>query len=92
MSAWVKDPADIVWYKFDWSKFLDVGDTIASATVTTDTNLVTSTFTNTASTVSFRVSGGTSGKSSTVTCTVVTALGNTFRTTKGIYIIGRSER
>lgn len=91
MSLWVKDPVDVAWYKFDWSQFLDAGDTIASATVTVDANVTKVTSASTASSVSVQLSGGASGTSSVVTCVVVTALGNTFETTKTIYIQGRSS-
>ena len=91
MSLWVKDPADVAWYKFDWSQFLDVGDSISSATVTVDSNVTLVAQASAASSVSVRLSGGAGGTSSVVTCVVVTALGNTFETTKTVYIQGRSS-
>jgi hypothetical protein len=89
MSLWVKDPADVAWYKFDWSRFLDTGDTITSFTVSVDSNLTKMLSTNSTSSVSFQVSGGVSGSSSVVTCVIGTAGGNTFETTKTIYIQSR---
>ena len=91
MSLWVKDPADVAWYKFDWSQFLDAGDTIVSATVSVDSNLVRAASATASTSVSVQLSGGVSGTSSVVTCVVVTALGSTFETTKAVYIVGRSS-
>ena len=91
MSLWVKDPVDVAWYKFDWSSFLDVGDTITGATVSVDTSLTKVISINDATSVSAKFSGGTSGGSSVVTCVITTANGNTYETSKTIYIQTRSS-
>lgn len=83
--TWSKDPADIDWFQFDWSNWLAVGETIASATVTTDSLTILATQIQSAL-VLFNVSGGTIGGAASVVCEIVTSEGNTYSTTKSIFV------
>lgn len=87
---WVKDPVDVAWFKFDWSDFLDPGDSIVSASAVVDSfsTLISTVVQSTA--VLIRVSGGTAGTVSEASCSVVTALGGTYAFSKAIHIKGRS--
>lgn len=89
LSLWVKDPADIAWYQFDWSDFLDAGETITSYTITCDNNLTKLADANSATTVSIHVSGGTNNTTSLVTCIIITSGDNDFKAEKEITIVER---
>jgi hypothetical protein len=89
MSIWVKDPLDTAWFEFDWSQFLETGETIVAHTTTVDANLTNLGDNATPTTVSVRVSGGVNGSQSLVTCQVITSSGNTYETEKYINIATR---
>ncbi len=73
--SYIKDPDAVLDYQWDWTAWLPDDDTIASATVTADTGLTVDSSTDTATTVTAWLSGGTAGQSYGVTCHVVTADG-----------------
>jgi hypothetical protein len=88
-TEWFKDPDDTAWYEFDWSLFLDAGETITSCVVTVDANL-TEVFTrSTATSVLVEVTGGTAWTPSVVTCEVNTSALNTFQAAKVIKVVPR---
>jgi hypothetical protein len=89
MSTWVKDPADIVAFTFDWSLFLAPGETIASHTTTVDGNATKVSDSATTTQVSVEVSGGISGNVSLVTCQVITTATNKYNTEKYVTIVTR---
>ena len=79
----VKDPAAVLDYKFDWANttnggskadWLESGETISSHTVTASTGLTvdSSSITDTNTSVTAWLSGGTAGEIYTVVCQVVT--------------------
>lgn len=74
-----KDPADTIDEKFDWSAFLQTGETITSATVTVDPTgeLAIASMTFTDNSVIFHATGGVAGSTYTITCQVETSAGNT---------------
>lgn len=83
MPTWVrglrieKDPdADKDW-KFDWSDWLAAGDTIQSFTITVPAGLTkhSDTITDAGQSVTVWFSGGVTGTSYPVTCSVVTVAG-----------------
>lgn len=77
MIVWpAKDPAEVLDYT--WSPPLDSGDTIVSYTVATSDVTIDSD-SNTPTTVTMWISGGTSGENATITLTAVTAGGRTLR-------------
>ncbi len=97
---WVKDPADVAWYEFDWSgaasngtPWLPTGVTIASYTVTVDANLTKANAQLQGPLVLIQVSGGTAGTESVVTCSITTSETppNTYDTQKSIFIQTRTS-
>lgn len=75
MATYIKDPDAVLDYKFDWSSWLASGDTISTATVTASSGLTvdSSSITDTNTTVTAWLSGGTAGTKYAVTCHIVTA-------------------
>ena len=73
--TYIKDPEAVLDYKFDWSSWLDSGETIASRTVTVDTGLTkdSDAVTDTSTSVTVWLSGGTDGVSYSVNCQIVTS-------------------
>jgi hypothetical protein len=57
-----KDQSEVLDYTFDWTEWLDDGDTIASCTVSQPTGLTVSAPTVASPLVTVRVSGGTTGE------------------------------
>jgi hypothetical protein len=73
----VKDPAEVLDYTFDWSAYLaDITDTIASV-VFDPVGVVVDSFSNTTTSATAWVSGGTNGTTAYVTCAITTAEGRT---------------
>lgn len=71
-----KDPNANVDFTWDWSQWLPVGDTIATAVVTAVSGgVVIGTVSNTTTTVTAWVSGGTNGTMAKVMARVTTAQG-----------------
>lgn len=72
----VKDPQAVLDYAIDWSGWLAEGETVSSFPVTVDTGLtVAQPATHSAGVVTVWLSGGTAGKTYTVTSHVVTNQG-----------------
>ena len=87
-SIFVKDPEAVLDYKFDWaastngtgdSDWLADGETISSKTVTATTGLTvdSSSITDTNTSVTVWLSGGTADTNYTVTCQIVTSASRT---------------
>lgn len=83
MRIYSKDPSAVLDYKFDWantrnggdvSDWLAVGETIVSAIVTVDSGITkdSDSLTDTNSSVTVFLSGGTAGVSYTVACRITT--------------------
>lgn len=88
MRTYVKDPSAVLDYKFDWkaltnvtglTDWLSAGETIASRTITNDTGITvdSSSITDTNTSVTVWLSGGTAGIYYKVTCRIVTNAGRT---------------
>jgi len=86
--SFTKDPAAVLDYKFDWaastnsngnSDWLATGETISSHSVTATTGITvdSSSITDSSTTVTAWLSGGTAGSAYTVTCQIVTTAGRT---------------
>jgi hypothetical protein len=73
----VKDPDSTLRHAFDWSAWLDDGETITSSTITSSTpaELVVDKKAQSAGVVSYRVSGGEQGKAYQVRCRIETSNG-----------------
>jgi len=72
----LKDPDSILDYVVDWSEWLG-SDTVSSSTFTVGTGLTKDSESNTTTTATVWVSGGTANSSYTVTNRIVTAGGRT---------------
>jgi hypothetical protein len=86
MSNYVKDPNAVLDYQWDWSSWLDEGETITTATVTAPDGITVDSQANTTTTVTAWLSGGSLSASYPVTCRVVTSDGRTDDRTISLYI------
>ena len=86
--SYTKDPSAVLDYKFDWkaltngsgtSDWLAAAETISTKTVTVSNGLTkdSDTLTDTNTSVTVWLSGGTAGSDYTVTCKIVTSAGRT---------------
>ena len=73
----IKDPDAVLDYQWTFASWLPSGDTIVSATVTADTGLTLDSTSNTTTTVTAWLSGGTVGEKYSVRCRITTAGGRT---------------
>lgn len=90
MSRWVLDPNAVEDYAFDWTGWLEQGETITTASVTADDGGLTITnVTNANGVVSYRVSQGVLGTEQRVTCHVVSSLGRADDKTDKFVIVDR---
>jgi hypothetical protein len=78
-SQFIKDPAAVLDYKFDWSSWLEAGETISTRTVTAGAGLTkdSDSITDAGESVTVWLSGGTAGQFYTVVCRIVTSLART---------------
>ena len=78
-NKFTKDPNAVLDYKFDWAAWLASGETISTRTVTADTGLTvaSSSITNTGTSVTVWLSGGTAGSNYNVLCRIVTSASRT---------------
>lgn len=83
-----KDPQAILDYQIDWSAWL-VDDTIATSTWTVPTGITNTTSSNTTTTATIWLSGGTVGSQYKVVNTIVTAGGRTEERTLKIVVMQR---
>jgi len=82
-----KDSEAVLDYKFDWdTNYLEVGETISSATVTAESGITkdSDSITDSDRTVTVWLSGGTAGEKYTISCKIVTSLSRTDE--RSIYI------
>lgn len=85
----IKDPSSVVDYTIDWSATLaeeSPADTISTSSWTADHGLTVDSDTNTASTATVWVSGGTKGKYASLVNQIVTAGGRTLERTITVQI------
>lgn len=76
--TFIKDPSDIIDYQISWSSWLN-GDTIATSEWTLPGGLTESDSSNTTTTATITLAGGTSGRDYKVYNTITTAGGRTNR-------------
>jgi hypothetical protein len=77
MSLFVKDPNDVLDYRWDWSSWLASGETIQTSTVTVPTGITKDSDTNTTTTVTVWLSSGTAGQTYRVVSRITTSQGRT---------------
>jgi len=77
----IKDPADVLDYKFDWSDWLADGETVSTRTVTVETGLAkdSDSITDTGTSVTVGLSGGTAGNEYDVACLIATSSSRTVK-------------
>jgi len=95
-----KDVDAVLDYKFDWktntngrgfTDWLESGETISSQTITADSGITvdSSAITDTSTTVTVWLSGGTAGTSYEIACEIVTSAGRTDERTGTISVVER---
>lgn len=84
-----KDPQAVLDYAFDWSDWLDSGETIASTTITVAAGLTKDSDSESDGIVTIWLSGGTAGTSYTVACKIVTSSSRTDERSITIMVINR---
>lgn len=92
MASWPsKDPDEVLDYMLDWSRRLDDGDGIDTATfsLTTSAGMLIVAQSNTTTTATVWLSGGTLGETGEVLCRVVTDEGRTFDWSMDVPIVAR---
>lgn len=72
---WRKDPNATLDYTFDWSDWLPSADTISSVAWQVSPGLTTASVSNTTTTATIWLSGGTEGEKYSVRCRITTAAG-----------------
>jgi len=77
MTTYIKDPQSVLDYGFDWSDWLDTGDTVSTSTWNVPTGITEDSDSNTGTTTTVWLSGGTVGKKYKITNRMVTADGRT---------------
>jgi len=82
-----KDPDDVLDYLWDWTEWLaNESDTISSSTFTVETGLTKNSSTNTTTTATVWLSGGTAGEEYDVTNRIVTTGGRTKDETRRVVV------
>lgn len=84
-----KSPASVLDYSFDWSEWLEAGQTIATSSWSYDPGLTIESDTNTTTKATAFISGGTEGNSYFVSNTVVTNDGLTVKRSFIIKVVFR---
>lgn len=72
-----KDPNAVLDYAFDWTEWLESGETISSHVVTADTGITKDRNSESAGTVTAWLSGGTAGDDYTIACKITTTADRT---------------
>jgi hypothetical protein len=88
-NTFTKDPDAVLDYQWDWSEWLATGETIASVVITPDTGITLDSQSNTTTTVTAWLSGGTVDEGYRVVCEITTNAGRT--DDRSIYLICRER-
>lgn len=86
----VKAPSDILDYEWDWSVWLPTGDTISTFSFTADTGITIETnpaASNTTTTATVFLGGGTAGTTYNVTCQITTVGHRTAQWTQQLNVV-----
>lgn len=89
MITYIKDPDAVLDYLIDWSEWLADAETIDTSTMLVETGITKDSATNTTTTATVWLSGGTLGETYEVTNRIVTSQGRTEDRTIIIYIAER---
>lgn len=85
----VKDPDAVLDYQVDWSSWLATGETISSSDWVVQTGITETSASNTTTTATIWLSGGTAGVTYTVTNRIVTTASRT--NDRSLYITVREQ-
>lgn len=88
-NVFTKDPDAVLDYQWDWSEWLAVGETIASAVITVPVGLTLDSQDDADTTITAWLSGGTVDEGYQVTCSITTNDGRT--DDRSIYLICRER-
>ena len=88
-NVFTKDPDAVLDYQWNWSAWLADGETISSAVITVDTGLTLDSQSNTTTTVTAWLSGGTVDEGYRVVCSITTSAART--DDRSIYISCRER-
>ena len=77
MKTYIKDPQSVLDYGFDWSDWLDTGDTVSTSAWDVPTGITEDSDTKTTTTTTIWLSSGTVGSKYKLTNRMVTANGRT---------------
>lgn len=89
MTQFLKDPASVLDYVWDWSAYLADGETISSKTITVDDGLDLDSSSDDDTTVTVWLSGGTVRTVYKVACLITTSAGRTDERTMTIRVTDR---
>lgn len=77
MTTWVKDSDAVLDWQYDWSSWLETGETIDSYVITAETDITAANDSETGGKVTVWLSGGTAGENYDVACRITTSAGRT---------------
>lgn len=72
-----KDPGEVLDYSFDWSSWLEAGETISTSTVSVSSGINLDSQSNTSTRATVVLSGGSSGVPYSIKDTITTSLSRT---------------
>ena len=83
---WRKDPQAVLDYTFDWADWLPSGDTISSVAWEVSPGVTIASVSNTTTTATIWLSGGTEGQKASVRCRITTAAGRVEDATEVLHL------
>lgn len=89
LKSFTKDPDATLDYVFDWSDWLASAEVITSMTATVETGLTLDSSSSTISSATLWLSGGTDGKTYTVSCKITTSAGRIDERSINIHVKNR---
>jgi uncharacterized protein YebE (UPF0316 family) len=87
--SFLKDPQSVLDYGWDWTPWLDTGETITTATITPDPGITVQSQSNTTTGVTVWLAGGTDGTRYSIACRVTTSAGRTDERTIKVTVVNR---
>jgi hypothetical protein len=90
MSSYLKHPESVLDYGWDWTPWLDTGETIVGQPViTADPGITVQSQSNTTTAVTVWLAGGTDGTRYNIACRVTTSAGRTDERTIKVTVVQR---
>ncbi|MEA3281796.1 MAG: hypothetical protein U9Q68_04425 [Euryarchaeota archaeon] len=89
LTTFIKDPDAVLDFSFDWSSWLETGESISSHTITAGSGITNDSDSESSGIVTAWISGGTAGSTYTIACKIVTSLGRTDERTINIVVAER---